>query len=326
MTSSEAHNYDLVFKPIRVSTLRGERKIPFNAYIKLGERHVLYCRKGDSFEGSRLERLKNKNLERLFVLESEIGKYDKYLQDNLDEAFDVNSKKDLLSRTVVIQGHQQALIEDIMDDPTIEEHYAIARSSCFRFIDFMTKNELALKCMLSIGNEHMSISHHGVNVASLAICIAKNLAGDQNLASLDQPELMCLGALLHDIGRAELSFPSTLNKKDMNAAQLIEYKKHPSLGIEKIRELRHFDEIVSNIIHDHEEFIDGTGYPQGLTERQLSPHTLIVSVANTYDHLISFEKMPIKEALKFMIIDSMGLHPLDMMKALQLSLKKGHLL
>ena len=43
-----------------VSTLRGDQKIDFNAYVRINEKYVLYVRRGDSFEGSRLLKLKEK--------------------------------------------------------------------------------------------------------------------------------------------------------------------------------------------------------------------------------------------------------------------------
>ena len=39
------------FLPIRVSTLRGDLKIPFSAYVKVAGKHICFCREGDSFEG-----------------------------------------------------------------------------------------------------------------------------------------------------------------------------------------------------------------------------------------------------------------------------------
>ncbi len=38
--------------PVRVSTLRGDQKVDFDAYIKINEKMVLYIRKGDSFRES----------------------------------------------------------------------------------------------------------------------------------------------------------------------------------------------------------------------------------------------------------------------------------
>ena len=57
------------YTTIRVSTLRGDQKINFDAYLKIGEKMVLYVRQGDSFEGDRLKRLKEKKLKKMFILQ-----------------------------------------------------------------------------------------------------------------------------------------------------------------------------------------------------------------------------------------------------------------
>lgn len=324
MSEIDISDIDLNFEPIRVNSLRGERPIPFSAYIKIGNRHILYLRKGDSFEGERLNRLKAKKLERLYILGKDREKYNKYLQDNIDEAFDVHSKKDLLSRTLVIQGHQQAIAEEIMENPEVEEHYHVAKSSSARFVDFIYENDLALKCLLSLPNEDFNLSHHGVNVSALALEIARNFERPELV--LSKLELMVLGCLIHDIGRHQIGLGLEVKRCEMTKEQLKIYKSHPQVGIEVLREISHFEEVVLQIIHEHEEFIDGSGFPKKLVERQISPYSLIASVANTYDRLVSSEGKSQTEALKFMIIDSMGLHPLDMMKALQDALKKGNII
>ncbi|MCB0391524.1 MAG: HD domain-containing protein [Bdellovibrionales bacterium] len=324
MNNNDPLSIDLNFQPIRVSTLRGERPIPFSAYIKIGDRHILYCRNGDSFEGERLERLKAKKLNRLFILEKDRPKYEKYLRENVDEAFDAHSNKDLLSKVLVIQGHQQAIAEEIMENPEDEQFYIMGVNSGQRFSEFIRKNELALKCLLSIKNEDFSISQHGVNVAALALSITEHFQRPE--LEFKRLDLLVLGALIHDIGCQGIDLPLQTSRLKFSKEELKNYKCHPQLGIERIRSLQHIDGIVLNIIHEHEEFIDGSGFPQKLVERQIDPYAQIVGVANTYDRLINLENKAPSEALKFMIIDSMGLHPLDMMKALQDALKKGHLL
>ena len=57
------------YVPIRVSTLRGNLKIPFDAYVSVASKHILFCRKGDSFGGDRLDRLKKKKLKIMFILQ-----------------------------------------------------------------------------------------------------------------------------------------------------------------------------------------------------------------------------------------------------------------
>ena len=318
-------NIDLNILPIRVSTLRGDKKIPFNAYIRVGKRHILYCRKGDSFEGERLERLKAKKLHRLFVTEPDYKLYREYLRINIEEAFDLSKKKDLLTRSQVIHGHQQALAEDIFEFPDEPTYYAMAKQSCQRLIPFMQKEELALKVFLTMPNEDLSLTHHGVNVSILSTSLAIEMGMVQE--SGNKVCQMLLGALLHDIGHQFINdVDLERSRDDMTMDEWANYIKHPTEGIHRLRESGHIDKSVINIIHEHEEFIDGSGFPQSLLEKDIDPLALIVGTVNTYDRLINFEGMKPAEALKFMIIDRMGLHPLDHMRTLQKVLKRGHLI
>ena len=51
---------DQDFISMRVSTLRGDLKIDFDVYVKINDKMILYIRRGDSFEGPRLKRLREK--------------------------------------------------------------------------------------------------------------------------------------------------------------------------------------------------------------------------------------------------------------------------
>ena len=76
------------FVPIRVSTLRGDTKISFDTYVNIAEKNILFCRKGDSFEGERLNRLKKKKLKKMFILKEQEEDYRNYLTKNIEEAYD----------------------------------------------------------------------------------------------------------------------------------------------------------------------------------------------------------------------------------------------
>ena len=79
------------FVPIRVSTLRGDLKINFDAYVKVNEKHILYLRKGDSFEGSRLKRLKDKKVRKMwrrtFTFSDYIDDYANDLGELMDSSY-----------------------------------------------------------------------------------------------------------------------------------------------------------------------------------------------------------------------------------------------
>ena len=55
----------MTYVPIRVSVLRGDQKIGFDAFLEVNSKYILYLRKGDSFEGARLDRLKEKKVKKI---------------------------------------------------------------------------------------------------------------------------------------------------------------------------------------------------------------------------------------------------------------------
>lgn len=312
------------FVPIRVSTLRGNLKIPFDVYVKVAGKHILYCRKGDSFEGSRLQRLKEKKLKKMYIINEHEPLYRSYLTESIESAFDNSKNQPIENRAQVIQGAQQAAAEDVMDDPESPELYQVAKTGSSRFLDFVIKNREALRAVIDIENSDKSVGHHGVTVATLSIGIAEKLKLTETHPL--QIETMVLGCLLHDIEHQHSQFDVARKISDMSAPEILTYKKHPMDGAARVQQQSHFEPLVINIILQHEEQINGSGFPKGLAEKDMDPMVMLVATANAYDRIVTFEGLKHKDALKHMLIERMGLHPLNFMKALQESLKDNGIL
>lgn len=305
------------FVPIRVSTLRGDLKIPFDVYVRIAGKHILYCRKGDSFEDQRLQRLKEKKLKKLFILNNDEIKYRTYMQQNIDSSFDGSFGKPIEIRAQVIQGAQQSAAEDVMDNPESDAFYSVAKEGSRRYVEFLLMETHAIRSIMNIENTDHNIAHHGVNTATLAIGLSETLG----LKDSHNLHLLALGCLIHDI---ELHY-SNLNiarpLKEFSPAELELYRQHPYNGAVRVRDHQHFDQIVMNIILQHEETINGSGFPKGLRESEIEPMVLIASAANAFDRLVSFEGNQPKEALKQLFIQKMGLLPLGHLQSLQSTLK-----
>src|SRR5690606_32811493 len=112
--------------PIRVSTLRGDARISFDAYVKVAGKYILLCREGDSFEGDRLGRLRAKKLQKMFVSEEQKSAYDTYVNQNLRTAVEKMADKSIEIRAQIIHGALQAAGEDLIEDPASEAHYKVA--------------------------------------------------------------------------------------------------------------------------------------------------------------------------------------------------------
>ncbi|MBT4761360.1 MAG: HD domain-containing protein [Bdellovibrionaceae bacterium] len=310
------------YVPIRVSTLRGELKIPFNAYVRIANKHILYCRMGDSFAGDRLAKLKKKKLKKMFILDDQETQYRDYLSQSIDMAYDKNSGSSIESRADVIQGSQQASAEEVMENPEDQAAYKIAKDGTAKYVDFIMSEDAALKSVINIENTDQSLAHHGVTVATLALGMAQKL----NLDKSHPLNLLTLGALLHDFELTHLDLDMSKPRSQFTEEELAAYKNHPKDGVKRVGTLNHFDQAVTDIIFNHEEFINGSGFPRGLKEKDLDLFSLITSTANAYDRLVAFECIPKTEALKRFMVESMGLHKLEHMQALKAVLKDNDIL
>lgn len=294
------------FVSIRVSTLRGDQKINFDAYVKINEKMILYLRRGDSFEGSRLQRLKEKKLKKMFIEPNDEGHYREYMQKNIEMAYDDSSGKDVQTRSEIIQGQQQSNIEDVFDDPGQAEAYLNAKDAAAKYVQFLVSNAKGLQAVMSIQNTDKSIAHHGVSVATLSVALAQRLG----MTDTKMIQLLSLGAFLHDYGHHDSSIYPRKKTSEMNSDELLLYQSHASDGARKVQDKKHFDQLVLRIINEHEECADGSGYPRGLTESQLDATSLIVSTCNTMDKYMTFDGLSKDEACKKIMLESVGKHPL----------------
>lgn len=308
---------DQEYTPIRVNTLRGDLQIPFDVYVRVAGKFILYCRQGSSFEGTRLERLKSKKLKEMYVKKDDEIAFGQYLETSIDSAFNKQGGKAWQIRAEVIQGFQQDAAERFLDDPSVEFSFHHMVSSVDRFVNLVKSENEAIPALLAIPNTDRSITHHGVNVSTLATAMA-TLDGvkDQKLLTS-----MALGCLLHDVEHYYSGLDVGGNPADFPEEDKAKFNKHPIEGARRLQNLKLMDGMVLNIISQHEEHIDGTGFPKGLKEKEMDPLVMIVATANAYDRLVRFENLDPKTALKTLFIDKLGSYPLKALQNLQTVLK-----
>jgi putative nucleotidyltransferase with HDIG domain len=120
---------------------------------------------------------------------------------------------------------------------------------------------------------------HGVNVAVMAMILGRQLG-------LDETRLTLLGqaAILHDIGKTRIPDKVTRKLDPLTHAEREFMHQHPVYGAEICRDLGLPKEIIE-VILQHHEHIDGTGYPFGLSGQKISELSRIVAVVNNFDDL-----------------------------------------
>ncbi|MFC4322480.1 HD-GYP domain-containing protein [Litchfieldia salsa] len=126
---------------------------------------------------------------------------------------------------------------------------------------------------------------HSINVGMISAVIGK-------LLGRSKKDIFLLGqmGLLHDIGKTMIS-PDIINKPGrLDANEWQEITRHTIYGYQILKEVEDLDIHIPAAALLHHERIDGSGYPNGVKEKDLPFLVQILSVADTYD-AISTERV-----------------------------------
>lgn len=103
----------------------------------------------------------------------------------------------------------------------------------------------------------------------------------------DRLELLGMAGLLLDIGKINLP-ESILRKKDKLTADEFEVsKQHVMHSVNLINSVPNLPKGLAEIVLQHHERLDGSGYPRGLSGNQITIDGAIAGLVNTYCALIS---------------------------------------
>ncbi len=124
-------------------------------------------------------------------------------------------------------------------------------------------------------------SGHSQRVAENAVAIAKELGMPR-----DSIEKIRLAGLIRDIGKIGVR-ESVLNKPvDLTNEEFDQIKQHCRIGEHILSPIVDDKDVLDMVRHHHERY-NGTGYPDGLSDKQISPSTRILALSDAYDAMTS---------------------------------------
>jgi HD-GYP domain-containing protein (c-di-GMP phosphodiesterase class II) len=116
----------------------------------------------------------------------------------------------------------------------------------------------------------------------MMIALARQLHLNEELVSL------CgMAGLMHDLGKAVMPL-NVLNKPGkLSDAEYVTIKSHPEEGHKLLLAAGNVDPLVLDVCLHHHEKTDGSGYPKGLKDEQISLFAKMGAVCDVYDAITS---------------------------------------
>jgi HD-GYP domain-containing protein (c-di-GMP phosphodiesterase class II) len=156
-----------------------------------------------------------------------------------------------------------------------------------------------LSLLRSLGNavakRDSQTDAHNYRVTLYAVALAEELRLPRN-----EIATLVTGAFLHDVGKIGIPDRILLKPDKLTNAEWEVMKTHVALGLEIVADNRWLEGAALTIAQHHERF-DGTGYPGGLRETEISRVARVFAVVDVFDALTSERPyrspMPFPEAL-----------------------------
>ncbi len=157
--------------------------------------------------------------------------------------------------------------------------------------------------LTTVGCHHTDSYRHCLFVTGFAVAFAQHLGmrGD------DQRRL-ARAALLHDVGKAFVPVAVLDKPGALTVEEMAVIREHPRLGYAALAAQGGFPPAMLDVILHHHEFLDGTGYPDGLSGNQISDIVRLTTIVDIHAALVEKRayRLPFTHAKAFEVMGQMG--------------------
>ena len=299
------------FFSVRHDLIKTEEPLPFDLYVnssvvKGKEKYVRIFPSGRSLTKDDVEEFHHKYLQ-LYVPEEQRKSFLKSLtQSNIDDV----QKATVIKETALEYLHNIFDKEKEFSTELLSKNIEGCREVVESMVDVLDNHNIdSLRNLIGNLSFHDFYTYdHSINVSMYCIQIYRAINPKAKRIELIHAGLR---GLLHDLGKIKIPTNILNSPNGLNQEEYETIKTHPDLGLSLLIDgsCEVSDDIdlkiISRVVHEHHENIDGTGYPRKLKGRE-EIHLLarICTIADFFDAITTKrsynEVLTIPEAMNTM--------------------------
>ncbi len=173
------------------------------------------------------------------------------------------------SREAIKKAFSSAMLNKVIP-------YQVIKNVANKMLDILHEEKnLPIAFKMKSYNDYIYI--HSINVASLCMSFAYHLKWDNS-----DLEILGEGGFLHDIGKTKVDLQILIKPEKLSESEFTEIKKHPEYARDILAK-QHIRDELQKIAIEHHENIDGTGYPHGISNGQISKYGRLAAIVDAYD-------------------------------------------
>jgi len=319
--SIEADDSD--FTRIKIQDFYSANATIFDCYIRIARnKYLKILHKGDFFEQSRIKKYsEEKEISHLYFKTKERAVYINFINEVLEKM--VSSQTETTQKKVsTVRNLAEKYIEEVYTVGLRPQLIEEGKKVCENMHNLIKKSPDIAKLLAMYEEYDPPAYAHSFLVSFMSAITCQNL----DWASQRTVELIAFGSLVHDIGKLKL--PEDIRGKsidELDAKQLEKYQEHPRIGAEMLQKYPLITEPIRQIVYQHHEYVNGEGFPNGLTGMKIYPLAKVVALSDEFANIIIGRKLSPLRALRELIPDRQKIVRYDplVVKALVKGFMKG---
>jgi putative nucleotidyltransferase with HDIG domain len=277
---------DSRFFAVPLTILVGLAELRCDIYIQYAgaSRKMLYKSANADLPAADAEKLRRRNVRHLFLRVEDRQAYDLAVGEAL--ARPINDPSVQLALTV--DQHREAF-QCAMRGRSAAQVVTAAKQVGDDVLQIIKQDNFSVGMAVTLLDHDQCTFQHSCNVAIYSAALARSVGmADEDL------KLLTSGGVLHDIGKRHI--PTFILKKpgrlDDRERELV--RQHPATGFRELAALGQLTWAQLMMAYQHHEWINGLGYPVGITGDEMHPWARICAVADVFDALTA--NRPYREA------------------------------
>lgn len=292
------------FTSIKIDEFYSSQAVLFDVYIKLGSnKYLKILHSGDAFSKDRLDKYKNeKKVDYLYFHNADRRKFVQYNNFLAKKLID-NQNVPAFNKVNMLKNVTEKFIEESFTVGIKPQVIDQGKEVCENIFQLIEKQDDLYSVLRSYQNFDPSAYSHAFLVTLYSTAIIKQFEW-QSKATIETTAMACM---FHDIGKTQMP-KELLNMRpeDMSPDQVAIYQTHPEMGLKLVESNRMINNSIKQIILQHHEAYDGTGFPHQKKGNKILTLANIVCLADDFVHIMMKEKIQPTEALRKILVNKEG--------------------
>lgn len=271
------------FKAVSMNVFLRHEVLEFPIFLKLtADKIVKIADAAHELDDERIYSFIEKGVKCLYLIKEDFKKHtSKYIKiaEGLENKKDVPIAKKQ-NYMVHIGG---VIINKIYSEEINEESFYDAKEYLDSTLDILTDNSKSFSLLESLRNHGDYFTSHGMAVSIYGVMLCRKLEWDTEKTL----GLVAMGGIFHDIGKKDLD-RSVIEKNpsELTPEEKIALDSHPIHGIEVLNNLHVFEDSLIQIILQHHECNDGSGFPFHLKRDRILKLAKLIYIVDLFCNYI----------------------------------------